>query len=92
MIVTADTVYYISEAGESTVDTTEFLKKDDAYIRIHQAYKEILELSRNALSRASEYHFALESIYSGAVRFNENEKKYSYMVETIDGIFTNNVD
>lgn len=86
MIETCDTVFVKSNGADFILDSTKFLSLNDEYCRLYKCYQYMIESSKEALEKASEYHLALESIYSQAVRFNDNEKQYEHIVESIDCI------
>lgn len=86
MIETSDAVFVKSDSADFTLDSTEFISLNDEYFRLYKAHQYMLESSKQALEDASEYHFALETIYSKAVRFSDNEKQYEHIIESIDRI------
>ena len=86
MIKVQDTVFIKSDSVDFNVNSTDLISLNEEYFRVYRSYQYMLESSRRSLEKASEYHFALESIYSNAVRFWDNEKQYDHIVASIDRI------
>ena len=86
MIKVQDTVFIKSDSVDFNVNSTDLISLNEEYFRVYKSYQYMLESSRRSLEKASEYHFALESIYSNAVRFWDNEKQYDHIVASIDRI------
>ena len=86
MIETQDTVFVKAGIGDFILDSNVLVSLNESYFRLYKAYQFMLESSKQALDKASEYHFALESIYSNAVRFSDNEKQYDRIIESIERI------
>ena len=60
---------------------------DEEYIRIKKIYDRLLSESRIYFSKASEYHFKLESIYSSNISFDNNKYKYESIIHTLNTLF-----
>ena len=86
MIKVQDTVFIKSDSVDFNVNSTDLISLNEEYFRVYKSYQYMLESSRCSLEKASEYHFALESIYSNAVRFWDNEKQYDHILASIDRI------
>ena len=91
-IETNNTLYILSNSSDFTVNTSDLKCCIEDYDAIKGTYDYFLEEARKSLQRSSEYHFMLESVYSKAVDFCQNEKKYEGIVKAIYAILINNVD
>lgn len=92
LILTDSTVYALTEDSEYDVNSLLIKECFKGYDECKATYDHYIEEARFSLTKASEYHFLLESIYSGATDFQENEKKYDELTKRIDALLINNVD
>ena len=92
LIETDEAVYVLSNDNVCTVDASVLLPYVDGYDETKTAYTHFIEKARSSLTRASEYHFMLEDIYSRAMDFSMNERKREAVEKAIDSILINNVD
>ena len=76
------------EEGE-VIDIGEYNPCDycENYHNMFASYTALLNLAANRFKEASDAHFALEAIYSGAIDFRNNESVFQRLCERLDKIF-----
>ena len=72
------------QSGGDTLD----LSKNESYSAIKRAYDTMLLTAQNAFKEASEYHFALEDIYSRNIDFESNSDKLSHILNAVGEVFS----
>lgn len=89
----SDTLYLANAESERIINTCRFLddtvlKKNGAlYTRFEECKTEMLNAAMNELKKASEAHFALESIYTKAVDFDTVSRIADSLLNEINYIF-----